>query len=120
MIQHVTREVGIDQLDACIAFYEELGFIRVPAPAGLADRFVWLQLGPTQVHLAFKPDPVVQSGHIAVVVDPYEATIARLADAGHPVEPRTEHWGSPRAYVHDPAGNLVEVMASPPDAHPNR
>ena len=120
MIQHVTREVGVGQLDACIAFYETLGFERVPAPDGLADRFVWLQLGPTQVHLALKPDPVAQSGHIAVVLDAYAATIARLRGAGHAVEPRTEHWGSPRAYVHDPAGNLVEVMAWPPDARPNR
>ena len=37
-----------------------------------------------------------------------------LRDAGHDVEPRAEHWGSPRAYVRDPAGNLVELMAFPP------
>jgi catechol 2,3-dioxygenase-like lactoylglutathione lyase family enzyme len=120
MIQHVTREVGVGQLDACIAFYEALGFERVPAPEALADRFVWLQLGPSQVHLAPKPDPVVQSGHIGVVVDSYEATTAGLRAAGHAVEPRREHWGSPRAYVHDPAGNLVELMAWPPNGHPER
>lgn len=120
MIQHVTREVAAARLDACIAFYEDLGFTRVPAPAALADRFVWLQLGPTQIHLSITPDPVVQSGHIAVVIDPYDDRVARLEAAGHTVEPRAEHWGSPRAYVRDPAGNLVEVMAWPPEARPQR
>jgi catechol 2,3-dioxygenase-like lactoylglutathione lyase family enzyme len=120
MIQHVTREVGVAELGACIAFYEELGFSRVPAPPALAERYVWLQLGPTQVHLALTPGPVVQSGHIAVVLDSYEATVARLRNAGHTVEPRAEHWGAPRAYVHDPAGNLVEVMAWPPEARSHR
>jgi catechol 2,3-dioxygenase-like lactoylglutathione lyase family enzyme len=115
MIQHVTREVETAQLGACITFYEALGFQRVPTPDALADRFVWLQLGPTQLHLALTPHSVVQSGHIAVVLEPYEASLARLRAAGHVVEPRREHWGSPRAYVHDPAGNLVEVMAWPPE-----
>jgi|SRR5947209_1689337 len=116
MIQHVTREVESAQLDACITFYEALGFHRVAAPQALADRFVWLQLGPTQLHLAPTPHPVVQSGHIAVVLESYETSLARLRAAGHAVEPRTEHWGSPRAYVHDPSGNLVEVMAWPPES----
>ena len=47
MIQHVTREVETAQLDACITFYEALGFQRVATPEPLAGRFVWLQLGPT-------------------------------------------------------------------------
>jgi catechol 2,3-dioxygenase-like lactoylglutathione lyase family enzyme len=50
-----------------------------------------------------------------VVVDDYDATLTALRAAGHDVEPRAEHWGSPRSYVRDPAGNLVELMAFPPD-----
>jgi catechol 2,3-dioxygenase-like lactoylglutathione lyase family enzyme len=115
MIQHVTREVESAQLDACITFYEALGFRRVATPEPLAGRFVWLQLGPTQLHLAVTRHPVVQSGHIAIVLEPYEPSLARLRAAGHAVQARREHWGSPRAYVHDPAGNLVEVMAWPPE-----
>jgi len=52
---------------------------------------------------------------MAVVVDEYDATLGAVRNAGHDVEPRAEHWGSPRAYVRDPAGNLVELMAFPPD-----
>ena len=57
-----------------------------------------------------RPDP----GHFALVLPDYHAVLERLRDAGHDVDPRREPWGSPRAYVRDPAGNLVELMASPP------
>ena len=68
------------------------------------------------MHLMPRDDARVQGGHIAVVLgDGYDDTLARLRALGHSVEPRQEHWGSPRAYVRDPAGNLVEVMAWPPD-----
>ena len=53
-------------------------------------------------------------GHVAVVVDDYERTFEALERGGHEPERRAEHWGSPRAYVRDPAGNLVELMAFPP------
>jgi catechol 2,3-dioxygenase-like lactoylglutathione lyase family enzyme len=52
---------------------------------------------------------------VAFVVAPYEQSLEMLREAGCEVEPRREHWGSPRAYVHDPAGNLVELMAEAPD-----
>jgi catechol 2,3-dioxygenase-like lactoylglutathione lyase family enzyme len=117
MIQHVTREVSPGSIDRCVAFYEEIGFSQVPVPPGLAGRAVWLQRGPTQMHLMPTDDAVPQNGHVGVVVDRYGETIARLGALGHNVEPRTEHWGSPRAFVRDPAGNLVEVIAWPPDTH---
>jgi catechol 2,3-dioxygenase-like lactoylglutathione lyase family enzyme len=57
---------------------------------------------------------VLPRGHVAVVVGDYEATVAALRDAGHEVEARPQHWGAPRAYTRDPAGNRVELMAFPP------
>jgi catechol 2,3-dioxygenase-like lactoylglutathione lyase family enzyme len=114
MIQHVTRETLPSQLEACVGFYRLLGFVPVAVPAGLAGRFVWLELGRTQVHLMPTGDARPQAGHIGVVVEHYTETVARLRGAGHEVEPRREHWGSPRAYVRDPAGNLVELMAWAP------
>jgi catechol 2,3-dioxygenase-like lactoylglutathione lyase family enzyme len=115
MIQHVTFEVRRDRWDACVDFYALLGFERVQPPPSLADRAAWVQSGPTQVHLMHVEEPVVlPRGHVAAVVDEYDATLAALRDAGHDVEPRAEHWGSPRSYVRDPAGNLVELMAFPP------
>jgi len=115
MIQHVTFEVRPDQIDACVAFYALLGFAAVQPPPSLAQRAAWVQRGPTQVHLLRVEEPTtLPQGHVAIVAERYEETVARLRDAGHEVEARREHWGSPRSLVRDPAGNLVEVMAFPP------
>ena len=115
MIQHVTLELRRDQGEECAAFWELLGFRRVEPPESLADRAAWLERGPTQVHLMWVEEPVVlPRGHVAVVLEDWEGTLDSLRAAGHEPEPRREHWGSPRAYVHDPAGHLVELMAFPP------
>jgi catechol 2,3-dioxygenase-like lactoylglutathione lyase family enzyme len=115
VIQHVTFEIERSASDSCVAFYELLGFRRVEPPPTLRDRAAWVERGQTQVHLMWVDEPVtLPRGHAAVVVDDYEMTLAALREAGHDPEPRSEHWGSPRAFVHDPAGNLVELMAFPP------
>ena len=114
-LQHVTLELSRDQEADCVAFYELLGFYRVEPPPSLADRAAWMQAGEVQVHLMWVEEPTaLPSGHIAVVAEGYDRTLEALRAAGHEVEPRSEHWGSPRSYVRDPAGNLVEVMAFPP------
>ena len=62
-------------------------------------------------------DPVrLPQGHFAVVVDAYEETLDRLRADGVAVEPREAHWGAARAFVRDPAGNRVELMAASPPA----
>lgn len=60
------------------------------------------------------------SGHIGVVIDGYESTIEQLRTEGFEIDPRREHWSSPRCYVRDPAGHLVELMAWPPNPLPSR
>jgi len=122
-----------------MAFYQALGFRPVQPPEGIAGRAVWLERAATQVHLMPRDgaegscgDEVgggqrgeigggrsgeigdARPGHFAVVVDRYEATVERLRADGHSVEPRRAHWGSPRSYVRDPAGYLVELIAWPP------
>ncbi len=114
-VQHVTLELRREDVEACVAFYALLGFTRVDPPESLADRAAWLQAGATQIHLMWVDEPVVAPrGHVAVVAAEYDAVVGALRSAGFEVEPRTEHWGVPRSYVHDPAGHLVEVMAAPP------
>lgn len=114
MIQHVTREVRPSQLQNCVAFYAVLGFEPVPVPPGIAGRALWLERGGTQIHLMPREDASAGSGHVAIVVAAYAQTIDQLQDQGHEIDPRSAHWGSPRAYVRDPAGHLVELMAFPP------
>jgi len=114
MLHHVTRQIRPATLDRCVAFYALLGFEQVPVPAGIAGRATWLERAGTQIHLMPSDDAVPEQGHVAVVVDDYDATLERLASERYEVEPRPQHWGSPRSYVRDPAGNLVELMAKPP------
>lgn len=118
MIQHVAIELREQDVEACVRFWALLGFERVDPPAALAARSVWVQARDTQIHLLFAQEPVItarqREGHVAVVVGDYDATLAALRDAGFEPAPRTQHWGSPRAFVTCPAGHRVELMAFAP------
>jgi catechol 2,3-dioxygenase-like lactoylglutathione lyase family enzyme len=115
VLQHVALETSRADGEAAAAFWRLLGFEDVEPPESLRLRAGWLQRGPTQIHLLWSDDPVAPpEGHAAVVVDDYDATVVRLRKAGHEVEPRTEHWGAPRAFVRAPGGHRVELMAAPP------
>jgi catechol 2,3-dioxygenase-like lactoylglutathione lyase family enzyme len=115
MLQHVAHETRRVDVDAVVAFWALLGFEPVEPPPSLRGRTHWVQRGGTQIHLLLTEDPVVPPvGHAAVVVADYEDTLGALRAAGHPVAPRAEHWGAPRAFVTDPSGHRVEVMAAPP------
>jgi catechol 2,3-dioxygenase-like lactoylglutathione lyase family enzyme len=124
VIEHVSFNVSRVDAQACAGFYELLGFARVDPPAGLGERSIWLTRGGTSLHLMFRDreghdldrTPAPGAGHVAFVVDSYDAVLAALREAGAEVEPRTEYWGSPRSYTRDPAGNRVELMASAPSA----
>ncbi len=116
MIHHVALEVREADVAACVRFWALLGFERVEPPAALADRATWVQAGGTQIHLLFADEPVVpEQGHVAVVAGDYDATFAALREAGFEPDERTQHWGSPRAFVTCPAGHRVELMAFGPD-----
>jgi catechol 2,3-dioxygenase-like lactoylglutathione lyase family enzyme len=115
VIQHVAIEIRREHVDACIRFWALLGFHLVAPPPALADRAAWVQRDGTQVHLLFAGDPVIPpQGHVAVLVEAYDATLSALREAGAEPQPRSEHWGSPRCFVRCPAGHRVELMAFAP------
>jgi catechol 2,3-dioxygenase-like lactoylglutathione lyase family enzyme len=115
MIQHVAIEVREADVEACVRFWALLGFDRVDAPPALAARSTWVSAGPTQIHLLYADEPVVApEGHVAVVAGDFAATLDALRAAGFAPQSRSEHWGSPRAFVRCPAGHRVEVMAFAP------
>ena len=114
-VHHVALEIREDATAAEAAFWSLLGFARVEPPGSLAGRAVWVERAGTQIHLLLAEDPVAMpEGHVAVVTEDYDTTLVALRAAGFEPQPRTEHWGSPRAFVRSPAGHRVEVMAFPP------
>jgi catechol 2,3-dioxygenase-like lactoylglutathione lyase family enzyme len=119
-LQHVSLETRPADADAEVAFWALLGFTAVEPPTSLSDRATWLQApdGFAQIHLLYADAPVAApQGHVAVVAPSFDATVTALRDAGFAVEPRTPHWGAPRAYVRSPGGHRVELMAfAPTDA----
>jgi catechol 2,3-dioxygenase-like lactoylglutathione lyase family enzyme len=115
-VHHAALETAPADADALVAFFALLGFGEVEPPRALAGGTRWVQRGGTQVHLLLTDDPVAPpSGHVAVVAPDYDAAIAALRAAGHRVDDRAQHWGSPRAFAAAPGGHRVEVMAFPPD-----
>jgi catechol 2,3-dioxygenase-like lactoylglutathione lyase family enzyme len=114
MLHHVGIEVAPEDVEAAVAFFELLGFERVEPPATLSE-FTWLEREGTQVHLMPQEEPTAPSPwHLAVVVDDFEATVARIREAGFEIERKREHWGQPRALAVAPGGHRVELMAAPP------
>jgi catechol 2,3-dioxygenase-like lactoylglutathione lyase family enzyme len=117
MLQHVTLEVTQAQVRDCVAFWELLGFTELEPPPLLRDRFTWVEREGTQIHLVPVDAPTVaQEGHVAVVADDYEATLARLTERGFDLREGSNAWNAPRMFVRDPAGHRVELMSKAP--HP--
>ena len=115
MLQHVTLEVRPDEVRACVAFWELLGFEEIQAPPALRDEFTWVQRAATQIHLVAADAPAVaERGHVAVLVGDYPATVRRLADAGYAPKPGLRAWDADRVFVRDPAGHRIEIMEAAP------
>jgi catechol 2,3-dioxygenase-like lactoylglutathione lyase family enzyme len=116
VLHHAAFAVPAGKSDVCAAFWALLGFTEIEPPATLRGRTRWLARGQTQIHLLLAEDarPARDGTHVAVVAEDFDDVLARLAAAGFPADPRERHWGAPRAYVLDPVGHRIEVMAWPP------
>jgi catechol 2,3-dioxygenase-like lactoylglutathione lyase family enzyme len=114
-LQHTSLEIRESDVDAELRFWALLGFDRVATPSGLEARATWVARDGTHIHLLHHDAPTVMPrGHVAILAEDYDATLARLRDAGFDVEPSKELWGAARGFVRTPAGHRVEVMAASP------
>ncbi len=114
-LHHVSLEVSADRLADCVAFWMLLDFEPFELPDQFAGQVAWVHRRGTSIHLLVTGEPVIpRAGHAAVILDSYEDALDRLRAAGYAPEPQTEFWGAARAYVRDPVGHTVEVMAAPP------
>ncbi len=95
-------------------FYGELlGLTELEKPAPLAARGgVWFACGPQQVHVGVEREfTPARKAHPAFHVRGYDALTARLREAQLEVVDDDSLPGVRRAYVHDPFGNRLELVA---------
>ena len=68
------------------AFWSIVGFEEVERPGTLGERSAWVERKGTHIHHQWQDDPVAPpEGHAAVVVDDWDAVVARLQDEGYEV-----------------------------------
>jgi catechol 2,3-dioxygenase-like lactoylglutathione lyase family enzyme len=96
------------------AFYAGLlGLVRLPKPEPQASRGgCWFGEGPVQVHLGVEGDfRPARKAHPALVVSDLPALEAALRAAGVEVRPNADAAPGAGAYVDDPFGNRIELIA---------
>jgi catechol 2,3-dioxygenase-like lactoylglutathione lyase family enzyme len=113
-IHHVQIMMPRGREAEAVRFYVELlGLTRIPKPSDLPNPDgVWLTLGDTQLHLGVQDGEIDRSSraHVALLVESFDALVARLSAAGVEVVPATVVDGLRRAHVRDPFGNRLELM----------
>jgi uncharacterized glyoxalase superfamily protein PhnB len=106
--------ISVDDLDAVVAFYEQLGFSRAYVfPPDGPPAFVTLERGVSTIGISRRDDTNVDRFSYWVYVDDVDASFATARAEGAPVvtAPRTEPWGERVATVRDPDGNVVHLGA---------
>jgi catechol 2,3-dioxygenase-like lactoylglutathione lyase family enzyme len=98
----------------------------------LNTRQLQLRIGSGEIHFTETPHPAnIPSSHFAVEVDNWEATLAHLDELGiphvrtsaastraniggtDPHQGRREDSGEYYTYIHDPDGNMIELVYHP-------
>jgi glyoxylase I family protein len=118
-LHHVA--VNVDDLESAIAFYVgELGLtVREDRPELVTDGR-WLDAGFGQIHLnvaAVAPDT---GQHLALLVEDLDATVVRLRNRGLEISTPVPIGRARQSFLHDPAGNRVELQQGPAAASPDQ
>jgi glyoxylase I family protein len=120
-IHHVT--IIVSDMDAAVGFYRDV--------LGLSERTdrtvstghprhddhgtdgAWLDAGHQHIHLAEGSVPPDHGQHFALLVHDLGATIEELRSSGVEVGEQLQVGAAAQAFLHDPAGNLVELHEAP-------
>jgi catechol 2,3-dioxygenase-like lactoylglutathione lyase family enzyme len=114
-------------------WYEKvLGAEFLDRGPALNRRQLQLRLGGSEIHFTERPQPTtIPSSHFALEVDDWDAMLARLDQLGiahvrtsaastsrdiggtDPSQGRREDTGEHYLYIHDPDGNLIELVYHP-------
>ena len=113
-IDHVQLAMPPGREAQAEAFYAGLlGMERVPKPEPQASRGgCWFRRGDAAVHLGVEAEfHPARKAHPALVVDGLEALVAALERAGVVVRANPDAAPGRGAYVEDPFGNRIELIA---------
>lgn len=114
-LDHVQLAMPVGREAEAEAFYAGLlGLEPVPKPAALAARGgCWFRRGTLALHLGVEEDfRPARKAHPALVVRDLPALESALGAAGVEVRPNPDSPPGAGAYVDDPFGNRIELIAS--------
>ncbi len=108
--------IPVYDLERAEAFYRDiLGIGRSEMPSYNPESIVFLDCGPSMVHLIRYGDQVQRPGrkgvHWAFEVDDIEAAYRRVVESGVEIEVplSARPDGSPYFFFYDPEGNRIEI-----------
>ena len=131
MVHHVN--VQVSNRERTREWYANvLGAEFLDRGPALNDRQLQLRLGSAEIHFTETPHPsTIASSHVALEVDDWEAMLAHLRGLGiphtrtfrgssrpniggtDPFQGRREDTGEHYTYIHDPDGNMIELVSHP-------
>jgi catechol 2,3-dioxygenase-like lactoylglutathione lyase family enzyme len=112
---HVQLAMPAGREDDARAFYVGVcGMSELPKPPELAKRGgAWFASGGVQLHLGVEADfRASAKAHPALRCSDLDALVARLRSAGCDVRDDAALAGTRRAFVADPFGNRLELIAA--------
>ena len=107
-VHHVS--INVDDVHAAIGFYTDvLGLTARTDRPDFGFGGAWLDAGGQQVHLIEAGVPAGLGQHFALRVDDLDAVVDELRRAAVEVSDPSPVGTGRQAFLHDPAGNLVEL-----------
>jgi catechol 2,3-dioxygenase-like lactoylglutathione lyase family enzyme len=107
-VHHVS--INVSDVEAALAFYTDVlgATLRTDRP-DFGFGGAWLDLGAQQVHLIEAPVPPDLGQHFAVRVGDLDDAVAELRSKGVAVGDPSPVGSGRQAFLHDPAGNTIEL-----------
>jgi catechol 2,3-dioxygenase-like lactoylglutathione lyase family enzyme len=118
MLDHVTVTTPEELHEEVLSYYRDtLGLQQVDKPPGTRAGGAWFRAGTGQVHVSVDPQNPAQTPHFCLMVDDFDAVVARLRSAGCHIEQASTIPGRRRFFTRDPASNRIEIASIEQDSH---
>jgi len=131
LIHHINVQIS-DRVRTREWYEKVLGAEFLDRGPALNKRQLQLRLGNGEIHFTERPNPTtIGSAHFALEVDDWDAMLAHLATLGikhvrtsaagtmpniggnDPTQGLREDTGEHYTYIHDPDGNMIELVQHP-------